>query len=150
MILMLDNNVILDFLMRREPFFELANKVFMLGVFEDSENYISVPMLTDIYYLLQKDYGSQEAQSMIENNLSCLNLVGSTADDALWCLRQRWNDYEDCLVARCAENIKADYIVTRDKGGFKKSIVPGITPKELIKLFEARGIQHHEVVLSKQ
>jgi len=145
MILMLDNNIVLDFLAKREPFYELSNKVFMLGVFEDSKNYITIPMLTDIYYILKKEYGSQEAQDIIEQNLAHLALIGVTSDDASWCLEQRWSDFEDCLISRCAENIKADYIVTRNKDGFKKSFVPSITPKDLIELFQARGVTFQTV-----
>jgi len=146
MVLILDNNIIIDFLTKRQPFAELAKKVVMLSVFGDADNYITVTMLTDIYYILQKDYGSQGAQDMIEENLGYLSLVGASADDAQWCLQQRWDDFEDCLVARCAENIKADFIVTRDKEGFTKSLVPSISPAELLELFESRGITYHEVI----
>jgi len=139
MILILDNNVVIDFLIKREPFYEESSKVFLMGVFGDSDNYLSVPMLTDIYYILKKDHGSLDSQRLIEENLQYLKLAGTSADDACWCLQQRWSDLEDCLVARCAENIKADYIVTRDKSGFKNSLVPPITPAELIALMEARG-----------
>ena len=144
MVLILDNNIVIDFLTKREPFYELSKKVVMLGVFDDSDNFITITMLTDIYYILQKDYGSETAQELIEENLRYLSLVGTTADDAYWCLQQRWDDFEDCLVARCAENIKADFIVTRDNEGFTRSLVPPITPVELFELLEARGITYHE------
>ncbi|MDR3053343.1 MAG: PIN domain-containing protein, partial [Coriobacteriales bacterium] len=49
-------------------------------------------------------------------------------------LKQGWNDFEDCLVSRCAENVKADYIITRNSSDFKQSIVPALTPKELFDL----------------
>lgn len=64
--LVLDNNIVLDHIDRREPFYELSRKVCLLGVMEEASTYISVNMLTDIYYLLRKDYGSQVAQDMIE------------------------------------------------------------------------------------
>ena len=147
MILMLDNNIVIDFLALREPFFETSRKVILLGASGESMNYITVPMLTDIYFLLKKDYGPTQAQDLIEQNLSSLNLVGVSTEDALWCLQQRWQDFEDSLVARAAENVKANYIVTRDKNGFRHSLVPAITPDELFELLRVRGITYTDLEL---
>lgn len=102
-------------------------------------------MLTDIYYLLRKDYGSQGAQDMIENNLSFLQLVGITPEDAQKALAARWGDFEDCLVARCAEKIKADYIVTRNVKDFSESSVEAVTPEELFARLEQQGLVYEEI-----
>ena len=129
--LVLDNNIVIDHIDRREPFYELSRRVCLLGVVGEANAYISVNMLTDIYYLLRKDYGSQGAQDLIENNLSFLQLIGISAEDAQKALAARWGDFEDCLVARCAEKIKADYIVTRNVKDFRSSSVEAVTPEEL-------------------
>ena len=80
--LVLDNNIVIDHIDRREPFYELSRRVCLLGVVGEANTYISVNMLTDLYYLLRKDYGSQGAQDLIENNLSFLQLIGISAEDA--------------------------------------------------------------------
>lgn len=143
--LMLDNNIVLDHIDRREPFYELSRKVCLLGVVGEAATYISVNMLTDIYYLLRKDYGSQGAQDMIENNLSFLQLIGITPEDARKALSARWGDFEDCLVARCAEKIKADYIVTRNVKAFRDSTVEAVTPEELFQRLEEQGYVYEEI-----
>ena len=111
----------------------------------EANTYISVNMLTDIYYLLRKDYGSQGAQDLIENNLSFLQLIGISAEDAQKALAARWGDFEDCLVARCAEKIKADYIVTRNVKDFKASPVEAVTPEELFARLREQGLDYEEV-----
>ena len=143
--LVLDNNIVIDHINRREPFYELSRRVCLLGVVGEASTYISVNMLTDIYYLLRKDYGCQAAQDMIENNLSFLQLIGNTPEGAQKALSARWSDFEDCLVARCAEKIKADYIITRNVSDFRNSSVEAITPVELFARFEAQGIVYEEV-----
>lgn len=143
--LVLDNNIVLDHIDRREPFYELSRRVCLLGVVGEANTYISVNMLTDIYYLLRKDYGSQVAQDMIENNLAFLQLVGISAEDAQKALAARWGDFEDCLVARCAEKIKADYIVTRNVKDFRASSVEAVTPEELFARLEEQGFVYEEV-----
>jgi predicted nucleic-acid-binding protein len=142
---MLDNNVVIDRLIRRDPFYHSASQVFLMGIFQDAELYISTSMLTDVIYILQKHYKQAEAQEVMLECLEHLHLCSVSAEDGLWCLSQAWNDFEDCLATRCAENIKADYIVTRDLKGFEKSLVPAITPDALLALFEARGITYNEI-----
>ena len=143
--LVLDNNIVIDHIDRREPFYELSRRVCLLGVVDEANTYISVNMLTDIYYLLRKDYGSQGAQDLIENNLSFLQLIGISAEDAQKALAARWGDFEDCLVARCAEKIKADYIVTRNVKDFRSSSVEAVTPEELFDRLEKQGFVYEEV-----
>ena len=143
--LVLDNNIVIDHIDRREPFYELSRRVCLRGVVGEANTYISVNMLTDIYYLLRKDYGSQGAQDLIENNLSFLQLIGISAEDAQKALAARWGDFEDCLVARCAEKIKADYIVTRNVKDFRSSSVEAVTPEELFDRLEKQGFVYEEV-----
>jgi hypothetical protein len=143
---MLDNNIVLDKLCQRQPFYELSNKVCLLGLVGDANTYISVNMLSDIFYILRKDYGNVLAQQMILDNLSYLKLCGVSADDGIASLEQGWDDLEDCLVARCAENVKADYIITRNTKDFKRSLVPALTPEGLFELLETRdGLWYQEI-----
>ena len=143
--LMLDNNIVLDHIQRREPFYELSRRACLLGIVGEANTYISVSMLTDLYYLLRKDFGSNGAQAMLENNLSFLKLVSVTPEDAQVALRARWNDFEDCLVARCAEKIGADYIVTRNVKDFAASKVEAVTPEEVFARLEQQGFIYEEI-----
>ena len=47
-----------------------------------------------------------------------------------------WTDFEDAIQAACAEKAEMDYLVTRDKTGFKKSAVKPVTPSELLALIQ--------------
>lgn len=143
--LMLDTDIVLDHIDRREPFYELSRRVCLLGLTGEATTYISVNMLTDIHYLLSRDYGSRRAQDMIESNLAFLHVVGLSAEDARKALAARWDDFEDCLVARCAEKIKADYIVTRNVQDFRLSSVRAVTPAELFACLEDQGFVFEEV-----
>jgi predicted nucleic acid-binding protein len=136
--LMLDTNVLLDKFLVREPYYRSSNLVCMLGVFGDAENYLSVNMLTDLFYFLDREFGAARAQELLEDSLEFFHVCSVSAEDGVHCLKQRWSDFEDCLVARCAENINADYIITRNKNDFTASLVPALTPDELLALLEAR------------
>ncbi|MEY8561797.1 PIN domain-containing protein [Eggerthellaceae bacterium 3-80] len=142
---MIDINILLDYVCRREPFYELSRRVFILGVAQEVELYLSVNMLTDLYHLLKKYYGAKEAQIIIEDNLEYLQLVGISPDDALYALKEQWPDFEDALVAQCAHKVQADYIVTRNVKDFSASRVKAIAPQELFAVLEKQGICYDEI-----
>lgn len=143
--LMIDANIILDHIGRREPFYELSRRTCLLGVTGEARTYISANTATGIFYVLRKDYGSYEAQRMIEEDLSFLQIVGVSSDDVKEALARKWNDFEDCLVARCASKIGADYIITRNVRDFARSSVRAITPEQLFNELAARGIAYEEI-----
>jgi len=143
--LVLDNNIVIDHIGKREPFYELSRKTCLLGAIGEANTYISVNMLSDLFYLFRKDYGSERAQELLEENLSFLHLVGITPEDAQWALAQRWGAFEDCLVARCAQKASADYIVTRNVKDFARSPVKAITPEELFEIYREQGITFEEI-----
>ncbi len=143
--LMLDTNIVLDHVGRREPFYELSRRVCLLGLVGEARTFVSTSMVTDLFYLLRKDFGAAEAQRMIQEDLAFLKLVSVTPDDVSEALSQRWPDFEDCLVARCAQKVGADYIVTRNLKDFERSSVRAVTPQQLFDELDARGIVYREV-----
>lgn len=46
-----------------------------------------------------------------------------------------FKDFEDCLQDRCAEEVLANYIITRNTADFKTSLVSAIEPNEWLKKF---------------
>lgn len=46
--------------------------------------------------------------------------------------RGEFSDFEDCLQDECAQEVSADYIVTRNVDDFKHSHVKAITPEEFL------------------
>lgn len=144
--IMLDINVILDHIGRREPFYELSRRVCLLGVVGEAQMCVSSNMITDIYYLLRKDHGSEEAQRMIEEDLGFLEVVGVSAEDVAEALSLRWADLEDCLVSLCAKKAGADLIVTRNVKDFARSSVRALTPAALFEELEARGVVYEEIL----
>lgn len=140
--LLINSNVVIDFIGRRQPYYDAAKLLFQLIAVQEFIASISVSMLTDIHYILARDYGSVAAQEMLEDKLEYLQLVGVDPEDAHKALAARWPDFEDCLVAQCAQKIGADYIVTRNTADFTQSAVPAITPEGLFEHLEQQGFSY--------
>ncbi|OUO95847.1 PIN domain-containing protein [Rubneribacter badeniensis] len=119
--LLLDTNVLVDYFGARRPFcdqWELINALQMTGY---AELWASAESYTDAFYLLRRAVGSEKLQDMFLESLSFVRVCSVDEDDIRKAAERSWSDFEDCLIAVCAEKVKADYIITRDAGGFKRS-----------------------------
>ena len=119
--LLLDTNVIVDYFGARRPFcdqWELINALQMTGY---AELWASAESYTDAFYLLRRAVGSEKLQDMFLESLSFVRVCSVDEDDIRKAAERSWSDFEDCLIAVCAEKVKADYIITRDAGGVKRS-----------------------------
>lgn len=52
--ILIDTNIVLDVLLKREPFYEEAAKVLKLAAKEYMQEYVSASAVTDIYYIAYK------------------------------------------------------------------------------------------------
>ena len=133
--LLIDTNVILDILLKREPFFADSYRAIRTAIDNDDECCISVTAATDIFYILRKALQSAEQAKMYLGNLS--QLAGFTdvlAIDAIAALSSEVADYEDAVVEAVADRIGADYILTRNIKDSVNSKIPAVTPAELLNL----------------
>ncbi|MDO4443117.1 MAG: PIN domain-containing protein [Slackia sp.] len=145
--LMCDNNVFLDYVLDREPFARDAEKLLAAAAFGDVNLTITTAMTTDLFYILSKSYGAQEAQRRIADMLEFIGLCGVSSNTARTALEKRWSDFEDCLVSCCAEEIDADYIVTRNGKDFSQSKVPAVSPSFILEELEKRGLSYDRIEL---
>ena len=121
---LLDTNIVYDILCRR-PYDEeglLGMKI--MHAFGDVELWVSAKSYTDLFYLMRREIGTEQAHGLLEDTLSWLHACSVEETDIERALHMRWSDFEDGLVNVCAEKVKADYLVTRDAKGFAASRIP--------------------------
>lgn len=112
---MLDNNIVLDAL-RPNPEFEAEAKQIFYLIWQDKITpYMCANSLTDIFYILKKVQGADKAKDTLGNLMTAVNIVSVTAEDCRNALALPMNDFEDALIAVCAEKTGVDNIVSRDR-----------------------------------
>ena len=134
--LLLDTNVLVDYFGARRPFcdqWELINALQMTGY---AELWASAESYTDAFYLLRRAVGSEKLQDMFLESLSFVRVCSVDEDDIRKAAERSWSDFEDCLIAVCAEKVKADYIITRDAGGFKRAKIPAMDAPSVFTMLE--------------
>lgn len=144
--LLLDTNVLIDYLGRKPPFYDSAKKIIASGYFGDAKLWTPVQSLKDAFYVLEKYAGSLRVQNAIIHACEVITPVGLAGGEALRAARLQWEDYEDCLIAIAAEKVKADYLITRDKKDFERSLVPVMTPDEWLFLMEKEYLLSYELL----
>lgn len=145
--LLLDTNVIIDYLGRREPFFADARNIIASGYFGDVRLWVSAQSAKDAYYVLCHYAPSDSIQEALLALYEVVEPVALTGENLKRAARLKWDDYEDCLVALAAEDASADYLVTRDARRFARSSTPPIAPGKWLALHEREtGIVYDEAV----
>lgn len=151
--LFLDTNVLVDLLEPRREFLDAIRRIFCMAFYGEARLWASSSCMTDIFFIVSKNSCDEDddlQRRMLElvqaDDASRLCIYGPKEKDVIQALRHHWPDFEDCLVAVCAERVNADYIVTRDEHGFERSSVPAITPAALLaKVEEEAGITYDEI-----
>ena len=120
-----DTNIIVDILKHREPYYEDSYNVFMLIIDGKIEGIVGASAITDIYYLIKKQYSNtQEAVNIIMDILEIIKPVNTLTDDIFAGAALHFEDFEDAVIATTAQREQAQYIITRNVHDFINSPVP--------------------------
>jgi len=134
---LLDTNVLLDFLLRREPNYEYAQNIIEEIVNGNVQGYITASMATDVFYLLQKTNGKTFALNSLDDLLIILDVLTVYRDDVYSALYSGWDDFEDALQAHVAVRSGMNAIVTRNIKDYKKAKnIDIVLPNDFLKYLE--------------
>ena len=131
--ILLDTNVILDTLLGREPYNNHSDAIFEMIADNKISGYINTSSVTDIYYVLRKKFSDIDSREKIRTLLTLLCTIDVTKTDLLAALDSPITDFEDALVATCADKAGLDFTVTRDTEFLKNEKT--ITPNEFLEMF---------------
>jgi len=129
---LIDTNVILDVLTRREPHFE-QSAAFLRLCGSRLTGCIAASQTTDIFYLLRREgMDTQAAKALVKKLTDNVKVGEINAADVQAALASDMPDYEDALLACCAKRQRASYIITRNEKDFKPSPVPALSPQTFL------------------
>lgn len=130
-----DTNVVLDILLKREPFFESSYGALKQALENEAACFVSASAITDIFYLLRKGLGDPcRAKEGIERLLRLISVADVQPVDIQTALSDAMPDFEDAVVHAVAGRYKVDFILTRNTKDFIGKAVPAIAPQGFIQL----------------
>ena len=135
--LFIDTDVIIDFIIDRQPFSREAAQVFTLIEQKKIKGYTSALCYSNLYYVLSK-YAPHKRVIAMLNELSELVGILKVDDDIIKAsLASDFKDFEDAIQHFTAMVYKRiDVIITRNIKDYKKSSLPVMTPETFLRTYE--------------
>ena len=137
MTVLFDTNVILDVLLKREHFMWKSSNVLLLSEKEIIDGYVTASSITDVFYITNKTYkDKQKSMGLLKELLKTIRIAAVSGEEIYRAIELDWNDFEDAVQYTAGEQLHADYIITRDTGGYINSSITVITPSDFLDLIE--------------
>jgi len=135
MVVLIDTNILLDFLNKRPPHDVFANKIIELCSDGIIKGYIASISIPNIFYIMRKDLSVKELRDLLLDLCGIVDIIGIGKQKIIASLLEEdFSDFEDCLQMECAKQANADYIVTRNLTDFSNSSVPAILPSDFLQI----------------
>ena len=127
---LIDGNIILDVLQRREPHVDASSKIWKLCETDQVEGFISALTFADLVYVMRKELTPDRILVVLKKLTLIFHFTDLSVADMTEAAEMKWNDYEDAVQTATARRIHADCIITRNIRDYLQSTVPAYTPAE--------------------
>ena len=135
---LLDINVILDVLRRRQPFYDDSAAVLAAAETGRLTGLVSAHSVTTLFYLMAKHGSPDAARVHTLELLSILEVAPVDGHVLEQALALPYPDLDDAVQMAAARQAGADYLVTRDRAGYAAGPLPALAPAELLALLPGR------------
>lgn len=133
---LLDTNILLDYLVDREPYSTFAEQIMEACVNQKISGCISAHSIPDMFYILRKNFSQEERREWLLALCQVLDVIGLERDTLIEALENKeFTDFEDCIQSLNAMRGQADVIITRNIKDFECSLISCISPDEFVKNF---------------
>jgi len=129
---LVDLNVLLDVIQRREPHYAASAEILSLVAAGELDGAVAGHAITTIYYVVSRFAGRKSADEAVDWILGGMEVVAEGRDVFLRARNFEMDDFEDAVVVAAAEQAHADRVVTRNLDDFEHSLVAAVTPLELL------------------
>lgn len=130
--LLIDANVLLDVLQKRERYYRDSALIWKLCETEQAEGFVSSLTLANLFYVMRKELDAEKIEEIFQKLRLIFQFADLCVSDITRAVEMKWDDLEDAIQGVTAERIHADYIVTRNVRDFKKSRITAFTPTEYL------------------
>ncbi len=127
-----DTNVLLDVLVRREPFCRDSVQVWNLVESGRIEAFVAAISFGNCYYLVRKHVGKPQAEQAIRLLRGIFRPVDLTAKILNQAIDAGFSDFEDALQFHSAVHARVACILTRNPDHFPRAPLPVLSPAEFL------------------
>ena len=111
MIILVDTNVVIDFLITREPFYAASADIMKKCASGEITGYLAFHSLTNLWNILRK-VPEEDRRRWLFDICGVLKVCGVSHEQVVKAIQMvQFKDFEDCLQDKCAEMAGADYLL---------------------------------------
>jgi predicted nucleic acid-binding protein len=130
---LIDTNVVLDVLLKREPFFEDSSGIVFLSEKNVITGYVSASAATDLFYITRKEFQDiGKTYGALKNIFRTIRIAAVDEETVHTALDLEWKDFEDCIQYVSAKGFMPDYIITRNASDYCDGDITPISPTDFI------------------
>jgi predicted nucleic acid-binding protein len=137
--ILLDTNILLDVLLKRDPWVTESSAVWQAHDEGQIVGHVMACALTDIFYVARRLAGLDTAHAAVRICLEAFEICNVDHQALEQAQALPGSDFEDNLQIACATIAGLDAIVTRDEKGFQAAGMSALTPVELLTQLSAGG-----------
>lgn len=135
---LIDTNVLLDVLARREPFYAAASRVWTLAERGSTRALVSAISFNNVYHIVRKASGKGQANLALRLLRDIFEVVAVDTRIVDLAMEDRGvDDLEDAIQLHSAIQSRAPHLVTRNPSDFPKDRVSVVSPDEFLALSHA-------------
>jgi predicted nucleic-acid-binding protein len=127
-----DSDVLLDVLAQRQPFVVASAQALNMVTQPQVQGYVSGHAVTNIFYILRRQVGSEAARELLSRLLQHLQVANVTDEVIRAALQSSMTDFEDAVTSEAANAAGLEVIVTRNTPDFVASVIPAVLPEEFL------------------
>lgn len=136
--LFLDTNVVIDFLGKRDGFYEPIAKILTLADKKKIKVFTSPVSISNTYYLLAKYENAKTALEKI-SKFKLLCAVSIMDDEVIEkAIISNFRDFEDALQYYSAIATNCDLIITRNEKDFKHALIPVMSAESYLQMLQPK------------
>lgn len=134
-----DTNVLLDVILRREPFYADSARVWTLAEMGRIEGYASAVSFSNIFYIVERLRNRQAATAAVRTLLHIFTPAACDAQVLGQAVDAELPDFEDAIQYDSALHADMDCILTRNPDDYPRPpAVPVLSPSEFLAQLELR------------
>lgn len=130
--LLIDANILLDVLQKREPYVHTSSLIWKMCEVGSAEGYVSSLTVANLIYVMRKELTPEKIEETLLLLKLIFQLTDLTVSDITEAAKRKWSDFEDAVQSTIAERIHADCIITRNVRDFRESPIIALTPDEYL------------------
>lgn len=100
------------------------------------QGYVSGHSVTNIFYILRRQIGSEAARELLSRLLQRIQVAGVTDAVIRQALQSSMTDFEDAVTSEAAISEGLDVIVTRNLSDFSASSIPVMLPENFLAMLQ--------------